>query len=642
LFKIKNGLLLLLPVFLVLQHAAAQICTGSLGDPVVNITFGTGPNPGPALSAQLPNLFYVSRPCPDDGFYTIVNSTSACFGDTWHTVPNDHTENDANGYMMLVNASFNSGDFYVDTVKGLCAGTTYEFAAWVTNVLKVTACNGSGISPNLTFRIESPTGAILGTYNTGNISQTGGQVWQQYGLFFTTPTTTSNVVLRITNNAPGGCGNDLALDDITFRPCGPTVTAKIAGTNSTTLDKCIDDLTPVILTADVSTGYNNPTYRWQKSNDGINWSDIATANTLFYQHLPSGTGKFYYRLSIAESNNFGDKNCRINSNELLIDVHALPGKGIGSNSPACTGREILLKGGAGDYFIWRGPNNFSSTQKDPVIPASLNAAGKYYMEASDSFGCKGYDSVIIDVFQSPVVQAPSPYLVCEEAAVILSASGGTTYRWFPASGLSDANLANPVATVKDTTVYTVIAGNGKGCFDSALVTINIIKNPFSDAGADKTIFEGESVQLNGATGGTNIQFNWMPVVYMVNSNTLTPTVFPTQDFTYRLEVTSSFGCPAATDSVFIRVYKNIKVPNAFSPNSDGVNDRWHIAELNTYPEADINVFDRYGKMVFKSRGYAKEWDGSYNGKPVPVGVYYYVIDLHNTTPVRNGSVTIIR
>lgn len=633
--------MLLIFIILSLEQAVAQICSGSLGDPVVNITFGKGTNPGPSLNAQLPNLFYTSKSCPDDGFYTILNSMSSCFGDTWHIVPRDHTEKEDNGYMMLINASFNSGDFYIDTVKGLCAGTTYEFAAWVINVQKSIGCGSSGIAPNLTFRIESPTGAVLGTYNTGNIPISGVPVWKQYGLFFTTPSTTSNVVLRITNNAPGGCGNDLALDDITFRPCGPTVKANFAGIDTTILDKCLDDLTPVILTADVSSGYNNPSYRWQQSSDGLNWADIPNASHLQYQHLPSGKGSFYYRISVAESNNFGDKNCRINSNELLITVHELPGKGIGSNSPVCTGQDILLKGGAGDFFLWKGPGNYSTNQKDPVIPATLNAAGKYYMEAKDSYGCRGYDSTLVNVIESPVANAPTPYVVCENNPVALSASGGTSYLWIPSTGLSNPGISIPSATVSDTIVYQVIVGNGS-CFDTALVTINVIKNPVANAGPDKSIFEGEAVQLNGSAGGTNIKFAWVPVTFMTNSNTLTPEVNPNLDFTYELQVTSLLGCPSATDSVFVRVYKTIKVPNAFSPNSDGINDRWHIIDLETYPEADIHVFDRYGKMVFKSRGYATEWDGTYNGKPVPVGVYYFVIDLHNSRPVKNGSVTIIR
>ena len=182
----------------------AQLCTGSLGDAVVNITFGTGPGPGPALPGRIDGYNFVSRDCPDDGNYTIINSTSSCFGNSWHSLQQDHTPGDIDGRMMLVNASLGAGVFYVDTVRGLCANTTYEFSAWVVNVLLTSACNGIGTDPNLSFNIETPSGTVLGTYSTGNIPETASPEWKQYGLFFTTPINTNDVVIRLNNNAPGG------------------------------------------------------------------------------------------------------------------------------------------------------------------------------------------------------------------------------------------------------------------------------------------------------------------------------------------------------------------------------------------------------------------------------------------------------
>ncbi|RYZ21921.1 MAG: gliding motility-associated C-terminal domain-containing protein, partial [Chitinophagaceae bacterium] len=196
----------------------AQLCTGSLGDPIVRTTFGNGANPGPRLPSAALGYSYVANDCPNDGSYTLRNASNACFGSTWHTVASDHT-GDAGGYFMVVNASNNPGDFYVDTVRGLCSGTTYEFAAWVLNISRTNGCNGTPIQPNITFRIERTNGTVLGTYNTGNIPPAPSPEWKQFGFFFTTTASVADVVVRMTNNAPGGCGNDLLLDDITFRPC---------------------------------------------------------------------------------------------------------------------------------------------------------------------------------------------------------------------------------------------------------------------------------------------------------------------------------------------------------------------------------------------------------------------------------------
>ena len=120
--------------------------------------------------------------------------------------------------MMIVNASYEPGDFYVDTVRGLCSNTTYEFASWVMNLLAPgSICFANGTVPNITFSIENVDGSVIATYNTGDIRATFDAQWQQFGFFFTN-SNNSDIVLRLKNNGPGGCGNDLALDDITFRP----------------------------------------------------------------------------------------------------------------------------------------------------------------------------------------------------------------------------------------------------------------------------------------------------------------------------------------------------------------------------------------------------------------------------------------
>jgi len=127
----------------------AQLCTGSLGDPVVNITFGSGSGSSGYVPSN--SYGYVSIPCPDDGTYTITGQTANCFNNAWHTVSSDHT---GNGSFMLVNASYNPGDFFITTVTDLCPNTTYEFAAWIMNMM----ARSISIRPNITFSIETPGG----------------------------------------------------------------------------------------------------------------------------------------------------------------------------------------------------------------------------------------------------------------------------------------------------------------------------------------------------------------------------------------------------------------------------------------------------------------------------------------------------
>src|ERR1700760_2585083 len=91
-------------------QSMAQVCTGALGDPVINQDFGSGTSPGPQLSASETTYNYYANDCPNDGSYTIASQTNACFGRTWHSLT-DHTGN-PNGYMMIINASNDPGLFY--------------------------------------------------------------------------------------------------------------------------------------------------------------------------------------------------------------------------------------------------------------------------------------------------------------------------------------------------------------------------------------------------------------------------------------------------------------------------------------------------------------------------------------------------
>ncbi|GAC1396604.1 MAG: hypothetical protein NVSMB63_17050 [Sediminibacterium sp.] len=624
----------------------AQLCTGSLGDPVVNITFGSGSNPGPALPSSVTNYTYITTGCPQDGFYTIVNSTSGCFSNTWHTLTEDHTPGDVNGYMMLVNASFSPGVFYLDTVKNLCGGTTYEFSAWMLSILKYSACNGNGKTPNISFSIETTAGIVIQTYNTGNISNLSSPQWNQYGFFFTLPVSVSDLVLRMTNNAPGGCGNDLALDDITFRPCGPKVDAAFTNMNGTgdTVNYCISNNKTITISGKVQTGYSNPSFQWQQSIDsGATWQGIAGATLNTYTKTFSAAGRFQYRMTAAETGNIGIEKCRVASNVLTIIIDAIPVPQAANTSPVCEHLPITLIAKNGNTFVWTGPNGFSSTRASPVIAAAtLPDAGKYYVVVTTPGGCSSRDSTLVIVNGLPAANAGSDAIICESSSTGLQASGGAYYTWSPAAGLSDTSIANPVAAPLLTTAYVVTVSSLFNCKAADTVLITVLKKPLANAGPDKKIVAGQRIILNGSAGGDTASYFWTPPQFISNTTVLMPVVSPPSDITYTLHVLSGNGCGTATDDVFVRVFKNIEVPNAFSPNGDGINDVWNIEALDSYPESDTRVFNRYGQLVFHIKGYGKPWDGNFNGRPLPVGTYYYTIDRKNDFPLMSGWVMIIR
>ena len=632
--------------FLFCNHLNAQLCQGSLGDPIVNITFGSGSDPGAPLKAASTTYQYVSVDCPNDGYYAVRTNTNSCFGNTWHTLNSDHT-GDSNGYFMLINASFQPSAFYLDTVRGLCGGTTYEFAAWIMNVLRSTACGPNATQPNLTFTLEKTDGTVLQTYNTNTIATQSIPTWQQFGFFFTTPANVSDIVLRIFNNAPGGCGNDLALDDITFRPCGPQLTSIIEGSTSSTVTICEGTARSFTFRCNISPGYNNPSFQWQQSSNGTTWTDIAAATTTtLTQNFIATTapGNYIYRLSAAEAGNMSSVQCRIVSDPLTIEVGAIPVTNAGSNSPVCQNNSLVLTASGGTLYQWSGINNFSATGASVTINnAQPGLSGKYYVEVTSDKGCKKIDSVIAVVNPNPVAQTSiSTATICEGEDVQLGSSGGVSYQWLPATGLSSAVIADPVASPTATVEYSVIVSNQFSCKDTALVMLNVIEAPRADAGSDKWIIEGNSAQLSANATGQNITYSWSPDVFINDPQSLQPIVNPPRDTNYVLKVVSTEGCGTATDTMHVFVYKDVFVPNAFSPNNDGLNDTWNVPALSAYPEFEVTVFNRQGQIIFQNKNSNRPWNGKYKGEPQPVGVYVYVIDLKAGGGILKGTLMLLR
>lgn len=621
------------------SHSDAQLCTGSLGDPIVNIDFGSGTGRGAALGSSVTAYTYSASGDLGEGVYTIANTTSGLKSNAWHTTT-DHTGN-TNGYMMVVNCAIlaTEGVFYTKSVSGLCPNTTYEFSAWLMNIMV-----SNSPDPNVTFKVSTTGGTLLGSYTTGDIPVTSSPTWKQYGFYFTTGTETE-VVIKILNSAPSAVpGNDLALDDIKFRPCGPQITISM-NSGLTSQEVCEGAASSFTFNGTVSTGYTNPSYQWQVSTDnGATWADIAGATTTTYTRTAtSSPGTYQYRLVVASGSNISISSCRTSSNIITITVQSNPKPAASSNNIGCEGDTLRLTAAGGSIkYQWTGPLNFTSSLQSPVINGITAANnGKYYVTITTSLGCTNTDSVTVQVSKAPIANAGNDTTICEGSSITLQGDGGTSYLWTPGTGLSATDIATPIASPTDTISYILTVSNGT-CRGYDTVVINVLKRPVANAGSDKKIYQGESVELKGSAGGTNVSYYWTPDYNIVTSSLLNPVVSPLTDTTYILHVESAAGCGSATDTVFVRVYKRIEIPNAFSPNGDGINDTWSISQMNTYPEGNVSLFNRNGQILFHSTGYNRPWDGTYNGKPVPVGTYYYIIDLKNGLSKFSGWILVIR
>ncbi len=594
-------------------------------------------------------MTYVAN-CPNDGQYAIANSmtgTDNCHSDTWHDVPSDHTGN-TNGYMMIVNASQQPSIFFTQTATGLCPNTTYEFSAYVLNLIIPNAATAGFSQPNITFTIQTTAGLAIGTpFSTGIIAPTATAQWIQEGTYFTTPANVSDIVVVMTNNAPGGNGNDFVLDDITFRACGPIINVGFGATAGQPVEHlCQGSSAAYTVSANVQAGTGTtPVYQWQANTNGAGWVDIPgdAAASAGIQFTNAAAGVYQYRVGIGNGSNISSVQCRVYSPPLTVYVNPVPIVPAISPQSLCVGAPLSLTASGGASYTWTGPNTAPTTQNPLIINSvTLADAGTYTVQAMSDSGCTTSVQTVVTVVQPIVPVVSNSVAVCAGTPVQLSASGGQSYKWTPSTGLDNDAIPNPVATPPQTTTYNVTITSGSCSDNTKSVTVTVNQNPVADAGGDKILFEGQSATLNGSVTGDNIvSYSWTPATFLNDPTSLTPIATPTDDITYTLTAVSQ-TCGASTSSVFVRVYKKITIPNTFSPNNDGVNDTWNIDALVTYPDCSVLIYNRWGQSVYQGTGYAKPWDGTLNGSPLPQGTYYFVIDLKNNTPKLTGWVLIVR
>jgi gliding motility-associated-like protein len=188
--------------------------------------------------------------------------------------------------------------------------------------------------------------------------------------------------------------------------------------------------------------------------------------------------------------------------------------------------------------------------------------------------------------------------------------------------------------------------NSYGC-GSVPATNTIIIHPLPqvNAGSDKIINLGSTVVMDAiVANATNHHYLWTPPTGLSDPQMLNPMASPQKTTTYQLTaVDTQFFC-SNSDNVTINVITKLGIPNAFSPNKDGVNDKWTIKGIDLYPNALVTIYSRYGQKIFESyKYYEKPWDGTKNDKDLPTGVYYFIIKPSKTSDeLLSGSVVVLR
>ncbi len=326
----------------------------------------------------------------------------------------------------------------------------------------------------------------------------------------------------------------------------------------------------------------------------------------------------------------------------------------GPDTAICVGQGVTLQATGAATFTWLSIDNTLSCHTCANPTATPVVTTSYVVVGYTALGCTTSDTVVVNVIQPATLTVmPTADSICIGQSVLLIANGETTYNWSPANGLSNANISNPLASPDTTTTYQVIGSDYKSCFaDTQYVKISVFNYPTINAGADVTIPSGTTYQIN-AIGSPDIDsILWTPPTGLSCTNCFTPVAAPITTTTYIADVINNGGCKAS-DSITIIVLcnnNNLFIPNTFSPNGDGVNDVFYVRGKGLSRVQSILIFNRWGQVVFEKKDFAANdpsagWDGTINGKPGPVDVYVYTVEVicdNSQIVPYHGNVALIR
>ncbi|MBK8609790.1 MAG: hypothetical protein IPL84_07535 [Chitinophagaceae bacterium] len=276
---------------------------------------------GPGVSGGISSVSYTGSTTPPIPVETYTVTNNAQNANAAHFISNtDHTGN-ANGRMLIVNADANNTKMYQGGFTyTLCPSQQYSisfYAAFIGNAAYQTLCDGFGgfRYPKIKIRVrDAVSGLIITERSTASIT---GTTWQQYGLKFVSPGTYTSILFEMLNDGPGGCGNDIAIDDIQFGSCDP-----IPVVNASGVAGCIggsSSFTGALTDPGAIPGAKD--YQWQVApalaGPYVNIAGATSPTFTINPVTPADTGK-YYRLVVAAAGNMGIPNCRFNSPGILL------------------------------------------------------------------------------------------------------------------------------------------------------------------------------------------------------------------------------------------------------------------------------------------------------------------------------------
>lgn len=552
-----------------------------------------------------------------DYIYATNNTTQAQYAigtnaQLWNASLASCTNVNQAGYMMVNANNVIGATVWKQSGINIKTNTDYIFSVKITSLK---TGNAAKLKFSINNTIFSPD--ILAGSNTCS--------WNQFFIVWNSGNKTTATIALLNNNAVSG--SYFALDDISFGeyilrrdtiklsmfpliPHNPTKNVEI----------CQDDSTIL------KTAYTNLNNLW---NNGTTDS-ITTVKNAGYYWVQSTNGACF------------------NTDSFYVKLNAKPAISLSSNVSMCenTSAQLIVTGSNTYTYNWSPVTALSNPNIQSPVANPLTTT-QYVVKATDLNGCKTFDTVLVDVKPKPVFSiSPVNTGFCKGDSVLIKVSqNADTYQWL-GNNISSPTAASSVVKPITSSVYKVVVKSvACNLQDTLTANVDVYPNPVIKASKSNDIDCNQLSATLNATGG--VSYLWYPSTGLSANNIANPVATIQSSRTYKVIGVSDKGCKdSATVNVQVLTTGNNQfyLPDAFTPNGDGLNDCFGVKNWGFTTKFDMSIYNRYGQVIFKTTDATECWNGSFNGIPQPTGTYVYMISAE--TPCgktfKKGTVVLLR
>jgi gliding motility-associated-like protein len=616
------------------NSASVTVTTNSVsvgGTVIANTTVCSGINTGTlTLSGYTGNVLNWESSTNSGGSWTpIVNTTAN------------------QNYTNLAATSW----YRAQVQSGVCSAVASSVAVETVSPPSV----GGIVSSNTTVCSGINTGTLTLSGYTGNIlnwefSTNNGSTWipivnNTTNQNYTNIATTTWYRVQVQSGVCSSAASSIAI--ITIDPSVP-----IGGSISPNATVCSGSNSGTLTLS----GYTVSIFSWESStNNGTSWTPIA--NTTPGQNYTNLSGTTWYRAQVQN----GVCASVPSSVAVITVIPTSVGGSISVNATVCSGSNngiLTLTGNIGNVLSWESSTNDGSswtTISNTTLGQSYNnlISTTWYRAKVQSGVCTFTVSSAAIITVSPLsvggtVSANTTVCIgSNNGTLLLTGYTGDVLNW--ESSINNGNSWNSISNTATSqnysdllivTSYRAKVKSGMCPLDSSSSAVISFFSHTVDAGIDATVVYGSSVNLNGQGG---ISYSWSPSAIVNDPALPNPLANPTSTITYTLSVIDLNGCSDA-DYVKITVTPgefNYLISNLVTLNGDGINDVWYIQNIEQYPNSAVSIYNKNGQEIFSAAPYLNNWDGTYKGKKVTDGTYFYVLKFTDSEKVYKGSIGIV-